>query len=162
MSISNRHLLKRVGQALTGFSLLFVSAAAFQNCSGYQVYDIADSETLSSNNCTDCSSAIGLISSTREITLFNSDLASNRVVDIGGYCDAADFYNSVVEYQYDGGAWVSSSAGCDEQGRFHNAIPVPTTTAAQAFALNIRLRVLTSENLVLYSNPLSITLAVYP
>lgn len=162
MGKSNVFILKRVVQSLSAFTALSIAALSFQNCSGYQMYDLSDDKN-SASSCGDyCTSAVALSTSVREITLHNPDLSPLRVVEIGGYCDDADFANSEVEYQYNGGAWTVTGSRCDDLGRFVSKIPVPDISVAQAFALNIRLRVITNENLAFYSNSLSLTLAVYP
>lgn len=135
-------VLKRVGQAVAGFGLLFAAALAFQNCSGYQAYDISEDLGLSSSTGP---VAYGLKTSTGSLTVFESSLTGNRFVDIGGYCDAGGFSSTQIEYlttQKGNSTWASSLAACDSLGRFQVKIPVQSDTGANAFNVYIRLKTL--------------------
>jgi hypothetical protein len=135
-------VVKRVGQAVAGFGLLFATALAFQNCSGYQVYDISEAGDFTS---TSGPVAYGLKSSTGSLTVYESSLTSYRFVDIGGYCDNGGFSSTEIQYlttQKGNTTWASSSVACDSLGRFQIKIPVQSDTAANAFNVYIRLKTL--------------------
>lgn len=130
---------KKVSQVVMGFGLLFATALAFQNCSGYQMYDTVNAEELASTCGSECN--LNLAGVTFKVT--NSTIsvpeaslaATDRVIDIGGYCDDAEFPLSKLKYQWlDGstlidGGWKDSTASCNELGRFHMRATVPAVTS---------------------------------
>ena len=141
----NPDALKKVGQVVVGFGLLFATALAFQNCSGYAMYDANTQTDLSSSCVTNCGpTSIDLMTTSQRITLLQSDLPVNRrVVDLGGYCDDGDFAESLIEYQFIDGStpvtgWENSSTACDEIGKFQIAATVPASS--RVYTLNLRLR----------------------
>lgn len=150
----NPSSIKKVSQVVVGFGLLFATALAFQNCSGYQMYDAQAQADLSSScgqNCNQTIAGLTLKLTNTRLSLLDAELpVSNRVVDIGGYCDDAEFADSDIQYQFvDGstpGPWVSKGVKCDENGRFHIAVDVPTVGASRSYLLQVRLAIPVGTN----------------
>ncbi len=51
---NSKPVAKKIGQVVVGFGLLFAAALAFQNCSGYQMYDSTTVEDLASTCGSEC------------------------------------------------------------------------------------------------------------
>jgi hypothetical protein len=140
-------IVKKIGQVVVGFGLLFATALAFQNCSGYQMYDSTNQTDLSSTCGAGCDQSIdglALKLTNLRITVFEASLTPKRAVDIGGYCDDAEFANSDIQYQFvDGGMavtdWVTKSVKCDDLGRFQISADIPQVSAPHTYLLYVRL-----------------------
>ncbi len=142
--------IKKVSQVVVGFGLLFATSLAFQNCSGYQMYDSQAQADLSSSCGSNCNQTIDGLSiklTNTRISLLDVNLpASNRVVDIGGYCDDAEFADSDIQYQFVDGStpvapWAGKGVKCDDLGRFQIAADVPTVAASRSYLLQVRLAI---------------------
>ena len=147
-------ITKKVGQVVVGFGLLFATALAFQNCSGYQMYDTASTDEFASGCGSECNLTVAgtsLKTTNSLIALQEATLAATgRLVDIAGYCDDAEYPQSRLEYQWvegsTGGSWVSTNASCSDLGRFHLKAVVPSVTAnLTKFKLYFRLVVTKSD-----------------
>lgn len=141
---------KKIGQVVVGFGLLFATALAFQNCSGYQVAELEEKDQASAcvSNCP--STAISILLTNSRISLMDANLpANNRVFDVGGYCDPGGYTNNEIEYQFVDGStpvttWESKGVRCNDLGRFHIPANVPAAPAAgtKTYTLQVRLKVL--------------------
>lgn len=157
---------KRIGQVVAGFGLLFAAALAFQNCSGYQMYDSSQLTNLpSSCSGANCNSqdvmGLKILLTNSKITVNLADLpSSNRVVDIGGYCDDADFAQTNLQYEWVDGStaitpWQGTSVPCDDLGRFSFRATVPSSiTVSRTYRLYVRLAVPNLEDQSPYTSVL--------
>ncbi len=114
------------------------SAVLYQNCSG-------QTQTTGSHpqsSCeTDCTGSIELrIQNTSPVAVRTSD----SHVDIAGFCNVRGYSYSKIYYRLIGtgvsDAEYDSGAGCNELGRFHIQLPLPSAyVRAETYQVNLRL-----------------------
>ena len=107
----------------------------------------ADLSSSCGSNCNQSVDGLSLKLTNARISLLDAELpVSNRVVDIGGYCDDAEFSESDIQFQFIDGStpitsWQSRSVKCDDLGRFQIAADVPTVAASRTYLLQVRLAI---------------------
>lgn len=142
---------KSIGQVIFGFGLLFATALAFQNCSGYQLYDIPTETDLSSTCGTACNNSLAGLNlklTNQALSIQEANLpAGNRVLDVGGYCDDAELPTNEIQYRwYEGSTqlssdWVRTGVACNDIGRFQIAAVVPAVNVSKILHLEVRVAI---------------------